>query len=731
MSNYQTLSTFFNRDTNLTRLVNAIWESLNPDYIKQAWLENFFNIDTATGVWLDYWGVIVALPRAVKIPNEDWFGFKDSPFKPFNTYPFWDGSPEANTIMLSDEVYRTAIKAKALANRSGRSVDDIEAILDVIGVTATVQDNRDMTIDLILANVPVDYGLLVYTDALRLRPAAVGFNVQMLSVPIGHISPEATVVIEGQTGQLPVELFVVLSAAGTYPISIEWQTQDGGATVANGDYQAGGGILNFAVGETQKSIIVWVNGDTIIEQDESFYVQLFNPVNATLGVSTGTITITNDDFLVTPLDIIKQAANWTGAELLTTAQRGIMIPTATSQWFPACYHSETGRTYAFNRTDKKLYAYDSNGVQIAVINTSTISQMYFSLAATPTKILLLPYQTSDVSLYLIDTTTHAITNIALGTLSHQLIDLVYNNGFAYACRYNESYPSVFKINLSTNVVTTSTNFNKKFTNILFINGSLYIISAAFSHLGGATYIYKVNPDTLSVQQTYSMSSVNTFVEGRGGGANAGSSARYVNGKIYMLLEERSISPTYPVSLVSFDVSTGGFSRLIHYNSNTIKNASSHIANVGNYIYLIGYDSKLIRWDTTTDTIAEQIVTDYPLPIGETPNGVIATLSNKNNNTSNTTYGLSIAGIIADPQARRQFKIGNGTSNFAALSYDARTLPIYIAPYIEHNAAWWAANPSFVLADGQRGIVIDTGQWKTGNQAGDTWATLPFETIGIL
>ena len=178
MSNYQTLSTFFNRDTSLTRLVNALWNSLNPSYIKDLWLYNFFNIDTATGYWLDCWGTIVALPRAVKLPSEDWFGFFQSPYKPFNTFPFWDGSPEANTIMMDDDFYRQAIKAKALANRSGRSIEDMYLILNMLDSNGTysVYDYRNMTMKITVTGASNGANLLIATDALRLRPAAVGID---------------------------------------------------------------------------------------------------------------------------------------------------------------------------------------------------------------------------------------------------------------------------------------------------------------------------------------------------------------------------------------------------------------------------------------------------------------------------------------------------------------------------------------------------------------------------
>ena len=55
------------------------------------------------------------------------------------------------------------------------------------------------------------------------------------------------------------------------------------------------GTVNFAAGETSKSITLNINADTTIEPDESFSVVLSNPVNATLGTSSATQTIVTDD----------------------------------------------------------------------------------------------------------------------------------------------------------------------------------------------------------------------------------------------------------------------------------------------------------------------------------------------------------------------------------------------------------------------------------------------------
>ena len=47
--------------------------------------------------------------------------------------------------------------------------------------------------------------------------------------------------------------------------------------------------------DTSEVISVQVNGDTTVELDETFTVQLFNPTNATILDSQGDGTILNDD----------------------------------------------------------------------------------------------------------------------------------------------------------------------------------------------------------------------------------------------------------------------------------------------------------------------------------------------------------------------------------------------------------------------------------------------------
>jgi hypothetical protein len=79
--------------------------------------------------------------------------------------------------------------------------------------------------------------------------------------------------------------------------TVQFQTADGSATLADGDYVFTSGTLTFAPGETTQTITVQVNGDTRFEGDETFFVNLMNALNATLAEGAGSATgrIRNDD----------------------------------------------------------------------------------------------------------------------------------------------------------------------------------------------------------------------------------------------------------------------------------------------------------------------------------------------------------------------------------------------------------------------------------------------------
>ena len=101
-------------------------------------------------------------------------------------------------------------------------------------------------------------------------------------------------VIEGNSGTTNAVFNVSLSAPSAQTVSVSYETIDGSAFAGN-DYVASSGSVTFTPGQTQGIITVPVNGDTIIESNDIFFVNLFNPTNATISKSLGTATIINDD----------------------------------------------------------------------------------------------------------------------------------------------------------------------------------------------------------------------------------------------------------------------------------------------------------------------------------------------------------------------------------------------------------------------------------------------------
>jgi hypothetical protein len=113
------------------------------------------------------------------------------------------------------------------------------------------------------------------------------------------ISVSDASVTEGDSGSQEVALTFTLSGTSDAPVSVNYTTTNGTA-VDGEDYQFTTGTLTFTAGETSKQLTFNVSGDTLVETDETFSVQLSNPVGATIGDGVGTISVINDDVEVGP-----------------------------------------------------------------------------------------------------------------------------------------------------------------------------------------------------------------------------------------------------------------------------------------------------------------------------------------------------------------------------------------------------------------------------------------------
>ena len=87
---------------------------------------------------------------------------------------------------------------------------------------------------------------------------------------------------------------VTLSSVSYSSASVQYATADGTAT-AGSDYVPASGTLNMGAGADYGTIFIEVIGDTIYEPDETFFINLSNPVGSTISDSQGVGTILNDD----------------------------------------------------------------------------------------------------------------------------------------------------------------------------------------------------------------------------------------------------------------------------------------------------------------------------------------------------------------------------------------------------------------------------------------------------
>ena len=105
-------------------------------------------------------------------------------------------------------------------------------------------------------------------------------------------------VTEGDTDAVNAVVNVTLSAASSFPVTVNYATTAGTAT-AGSDYIAAAGTLTFAPGTTTQPVTVSIAGDVVNEANETLNVDLTIPVNATIADSRGVITIAENDPLPT------------------------------------------------------------------------------------------------------------------------------------------------------------------------------------------------------------------------------------------------------------------------------------------------------------------------------------------------------------------------------------------------------------------------------------------------
>ncbi|MDQ3814350.1 MAG: hypothetical protein M3347_10415, partial [Armatimonadota bacterium] len=166
-------------------------------------------------------------------------------------------------------------------------------------------------------------------------------------------------VAEGHSGTTPATFTISLSTASELTVTVNYATANGTAT-AGSDYTTASGTVTFVPGDVEETISVPVIGNAQQESNETFFVNLSAPSNATLADGQGQGTIINDDFApvnvsVTPSNSSSGAggprtftAIYTDANGATDIADARILISATGSGSNAIY----GR---YDRTTNRLY----------------------------------------------------------------------------------------------------------------------------------------------------------------------------------------------------------------------------------------------------------------------------------------------------------------------------------------------------------------------------------------
>ena len=165
----------------LRAVVTDVVEVLRDDGLDAfAAIERMRNLDDAEGVWLDYLGIRIGLPRPpTNDPTQDpRFGFGTAG-EPFDQAPFRGSQANAAVFPLPDPVYRRFIRARAITITGDGTLADFVLAVRTIDEAATVTDNRDMTITV----ESVFHDLLSLADEHDALPRGAGVMVNYQAPP--------------------------------------------------------------------------------------------------------------------------------------------------------------------------------------------------------------------------------------------------------------------------------------------------------------------------------------------------------------------------------------------------------------------------------------------------------------------------------------------------------------------------------------------------------------------
>ena len=160
------------------------------------------------------------------------------------------------------------------------------------------------------------------------------------SNPLPGVSINDVSYNEGDFDSSNATVTVSLSAPSSKSVSVQLRAsantaQDGGVDF----YPASTGSLTFSPGETTKTFTIPIIGDTKIEPDETFFIDLTGATNAVIGKFRATFTIVNDDVVPTVSLSINDVSVTEGNTSTTPATFTVTLSAPTAKTVKVTYGS--------------------------------------------------------------------------------------------------------------------------------------------------------------------------------------------------------------------------------------------------------------------------------------------------------------------------------------------------------------------------------------------------------
>jgi len=223
-----------------------------------------------------------------------------------------EGDSGTTTFTFTVTLDRTADSAVSVDFSTANGTTGTSAGADVRAATGTVSfapGEIQQTIDIEVVGDLTDEVDEQFFVNLTNASGLIIADDQGLGVILDDDDPEAVLAVtdavnltdefgqEGNTGDTIYEFTVQLIGKPTGPVTVQISTQDGTA-ISGQDYDSLSQQLTFNVGESTKKVQVTVSADQMVETDEEFFLNLSNPVGATIFDDQGIATIVNDDEVV-------------------------------------------------------------------------------------------------------------------------------------------------------------------------------------------------------------------------------------------------------------------------------------------------------------------------------------------------------------------------------------------------------------------------------------------------